>query len=160
MSKYIDYAVITDGVTHIDEDIGALEPLGGKYKWLELFPIIRDLYLIMWTSGRPKDAGFGEHIASEILTPTQIETTFQSVNNQIKKLGPLPKGWILTVDPASGTTYYVHLVNQETSRSRPKANVRKLQRSSRYVVDPKMKAPVTSNKDEGGSVANNKAPEG
>lgn len=160
LSKYVDYVVITNGVTYIDEDPGALEPLGGKYKWSELFPIIRDLYLIMWTSGKPKDAGFGEHMASEILTPTQIEGSFQSVNDPIKKLGPLPKGWILTVDPASGTTYYVHVVNQETSRSRPKANVRKLQQSSRYVVDSKLKTPVRSKKEEDRSVAENKTPEG
>jgi hypothetical protein len=145
--KYIDFVVVMGGETFIDTDKGAHEPLGGDYRWSELYPVIQDLYVNMWCSSRPHDGGYGEHENWEIKTPTQIQETFMSPPSAIQKLGPLPHGWTLTMDPGSGATYYVHELKKETSISRPKANVRKLQRSSRYVVDPKIR-PRKDGKDE------------
>ena len=87
----------------------------------------------MWISGKPADAGRGEHEPYEILTSTQIDDSFMKLNGDSlsKTLGPLPPGWKLATDPSSGRTYYVHQTRHETSQTRPKSNVKKLQRSSR-----------------------------
>ena len=150
LGKYIDHVVVTDGETNIDTDPDAYDELGGYYKWKELFPIVRDLYQGMWISGKPKDAGQGEHEASEILSSTQIQDSFAKMTSTASSkhtLGPLPPGWKLATDVSSGRTYYVHLQRQETSQTRPKSNVRKLQRSSRYRIDPTFKKPGKENAD-------------
>ena len=149
LGKYIDYIVVMDGNTNIDIDPDAFDELGGYYKWKELFPIIRDLYLGMWISGKPADAGRGEHEPHEILTSTQIDDSFMKLNGDSlsKTLGPLPPGWKLATDPSSGRTYYVHQTRHETSQTRPKSNVKKLQRSSRYRIDPSFKKPGKEKKE-------------
>eukprot|EP00943_MAST-04B_sp_MAST-4B-sp1_P009187 g9187.t1 len=161
LGKYVDYIVVMDGATNIDIDPDAFDELGGYYKWKELFPIIRDLYLCMWVSGKPMGAGRGEHEPYEILTSTQIEDSFIKLKGGVlnKTLGPLPPGWKLATDPSSGRTYYVHQKRHETSQTRPKFNVKKLQRSSRYRIDPTFKKPGKNeekpeeddNKEEGGA---------
>jgi hypothetical protein len=149
LGKYIDYIVVMDGNTNIDIDPEAFDELGGYYKWKELFPIIRDLYLGMWISGKPADAGRGEHEPHEILTSTQIDDSFMKLNGDSlsKTLGPLPPGWKLATDPSSGRTYYVHTLDHATSQTRPKSNVKKLQRSSRYRIDPSFKKPGKEKKE-------------
>ena len=106
-------------------------------------------------------AGRGEHEPYEILTSTQIEDSFIKLKGGVlnKTLGPLPPGWKLATDPSSGRTYYVHQKRHETSQTRPKFNVKKLQRSSRYRIDPTFKKPGKNeekpeeddNKEEGGA---------
>merc|ERR1711991_991533 len=112
--------------------------------WKELFPIVRDLYQGMWITGKPNDAGQGEYEAGELLSSTQIQDSFAKLTSAASSkntLAPLPPGWKLATDVSSGRTYYVHLERQETSQTRPKSNVRKLQRSSRYRIDPTFKKP-------------------